>query len=316
MRKYIVKRLISMIPAIFVVSVVIFMIIHLTPGDPAAVMLGDQADPEAIEALRESLGLNDPLPLQYLRWVSDVLHGDLGQSLYSDQTMIQMLVGHMGPTFSLTLYALAISLTVAVPLGVIAARRRGSLADNAISVFSMIGISLPSFLLGLLLMLVLAVTLKWLPVAGYKTVSDAGIATHLKYLTMPAIALGFMEAGLILRMTRSSMLEVLGSDYIRMAKAKGERNGAIVMKHAFKNALIPIVTSVGQTFMGLLSGATVVESIFNIPGMGKMILTAVQQRDYEVVQAVVLFVSMINIVICLAVDLVYAAIDPRVRLGE
>ena len=316
MRKYIVKRLISMIPAIFVVSVVIFMIIHLTPGDPAAVMLGDQADPEAIEALRESLGLNDPLPLQYLRWVSDVLHGDLGQSLYSDQTMIQMLVCHMGPTFSLTLYALAISLTVAVPLGVIAARRRGSLADNAISVFSMIGISLPSFLLGLLLMLVLAVTLKWLPVAGYKTVSDAGIATHLKYLTMPAIALGFMEAGLILRMTRSSMLEVLGSDYIRMAKAKGERNGAIVMKHAFKNALIPIVTSVGQTFMGLLSGATVVESIFHIPGMGKMILTAVQQRDYEGVQAVVLFVSMINIVICLAVDLVYAAIDPRVRLGE
>ena len=316
MRKYIVKRLISMIPAIFVVSVVIFMIIHLTPGDPAAVMLGDQADPEAIEALRQSLGLNDPLPVQYLRWVGDVLHGDLGQSLYSDQTMIQMLVGHMGPTFSLTLYALVIALTVAVPLGVIAARRRGSLADNAISVFSMIGISLPSFLLGLLLMLVLAVTLKWLPVAGYKTVSDAGIATHLKYLTMPAIALGFMEAGLILRMTRSSMLEVLGSDYIRMAKAKGERNGAIVMKHAFKNALIPIVTSVGQTFMGLLSGATVVESIFNIPGMGKMILTAVQQRDYEVVQAVVLFVSMINIVICLAVDLVYAAIDPRVRLGE
>lgn len=316
MRKYIVKRLISMIPAIFVVSVVIFMIIHLTPGDPAAVMLGDQADPEAIEALRQSLGLNDPLPVQYLRWVGDVLHGDLGQSLYSDQTMIQMLVGHMGPTFSLTLYALVISLTVAVPLGVIAARRRGSLADNAISVFSMIGISLPSFLLGLLLMLVLAVTLKWLPVAGYKTVSEAGIATHLKYLTMPAIALGFMEAGLILRMTRSSMLEVLGSDYIRMAKAKGERNGAIVMKHAFKNALIPIVTSVGQTFMGLLSGATVVESIFNIPGMGKMILTAVQQRDYEVVQAVVLFVSMINIVICLAVDLVYAAIDPRVRLGE
>lgn len=316
MRKYIVKRLISMIPAIFVVSVVIFMIIHLTPGDPAAVMLGDQADPEAIEALRQSLGLNDPLPVQYLRWVGDVLHGDLGQSLYSDQTMIQLLMGHMGPTFSLTLYALVISLTVAVQLGVIAARRRGSLADNAISVFSMIGISLPSFLLGLLLMLVLAVTLKWLPVAGYKTVADAGVATHLKYLTMPAIALGFMEAGLILRMTRSSMLEVLGSDYIRMAKAKGGRNGAIVMKHAFKNALIPIVTSVGQTFMGLLSGATVVESIFNIPGMGKMILTAVQQRDYEVVQAVVLFVSMINIVICLAVDLVYAAIDPRVRLGE
>ena len=179
----------------------------------------------------------------------------------------------------------------------------------------MIGISMPSFLLGLLLMLVFAVTLRWLPAAGYKTLAEDGMAEHLRYLVMPAIALGFMEAGLILRMTRSSMLEVLGSDYIRMAKAKGEKSLAITCKHAFKNALIPIVTTVGQTFMGLLSGATVVESIFNIPGIGKMTITAVQQRDYEVVQAVVLFLSMINIVVCLVIDLIYAAIDPRVRLS-
>ena len=315
MRKYILKRLLSMIPAVFVVSVVIFLIIHLTPGDPAAVMLGDQADPEAIAALREALGLNDPLPGQYLRWLGGVLQGDLGQSLYSDESMISMLLSHLGPTLSLTVFALAISLIVAVPLGILAARKRGALADNAISVFSMIGISMPSFLLGLLLMLVFAVTLRWLPAAGYKTLAEDGMAEHLRYLVMPAIALGFMEAGLILRMTRSSMLEVLGSDYIRMAKAKGEKSLAITCKHAFKNALIPIVTTVGQTFMGLLSGATVVESIFNIPGIGKMTITAVQQRDYEVVQAVVLFVSMINIVVCLVIDLIYAAIDPRVRLS-
>ncbi len=315
MRKYILKRLLSMIPAVFVVSVVIFLIIHLTPGDPAAVMLGDQADPEAIAALREALGLNDPLPVQYLRWLGGVLQGDLGQSLYSDESMISMLLSHLGPTLSLTVLALAISLIVAVPLGILAARKRGALADNAISVFSMIGISMPSFLLGLLLMLVFAVTLRWLPAAGYKTLAEDGMAEHLRYLVMPAIALGFMEAGLILRMTRSSMLEVLGSDYIRMAKAKGEKSLAITCKHAFKNALIPIVTTVGQTFMGLLSGATVVESIFNIPGIGKMTITAVQQRDYEVVQAVVLFVSMINIVVCLVIDLIYAAIDPRVRLS-
>ena len=315
MRKYILKRLLSMIPAVFVVSVVIFLIIHLTPGDPAAVMLGDQADPEAIAALREALGLNDPLPVQYLRWLGGVLQGDLGQSLYSDESMVSMLLSHLGPTLSLTVFALAISLIVAVPLGILAARKRGALADNAISVFSMIGISMPSFLLGLLLMLVFAVTLRWLPAAGYKTLAEDGMAEHLRYLVMPAIALGFMEAGLILRMTRSSMLEVLGSDYIRMAKAKGEKSLAITCKHALKNALIPIVTTVGQTFMGLLSGATVVESIFNIPGIGKMTITAVQQRDYEVVQAVVLFISMINIVVCLVIDLIYAAIDPRVRLS-
>ena len=315
MRKYILKRLLSMIPAVFVVSVVIFLIIHLTPGDPAAVMLGDQADPEAIAALREALGLNAPLPVQYLRWLGGVLQGDLGQSLYSDESMVSMLLSHLGPTLSLTVFALAISLIVAVPLGILAARKRGALADNAISVFSMIGISMPSFLPGLLLMLVFAVTLRWLPAAGYKTLAEDGMAEHLRYLVMPAIALGFMEAGLILRMTRSSMLEVLGSDYIRMAKAKGEKSLAITCKHALKNALIPIVTTVGQTFMGLLSGATVVESIFNIPGIGKMTITAVQQRDYEVVQAVVLFLSMINIVVCLVIDLIYAAIDPRVRLS-
>ena len=315
MKKYILKRLIAIIPSMLVVSVVIFMIIHLTPGDPASVMLGDQADIAAVEALRESLGLNDPLPVQYINWLGGVLHGDLGQSLYSNDDMVTLIKNHLGPTFSLTIYALLIAVLVAVPLGIIAAKKRGTIVDQSISVFSMIGISLPSFLLGLLLMMFLAVKMKWLRVAGYKSL-DQGLGIHLKYLTMPAIALGFMEAGLILRMTRSSMLEVLSSDYIRMAKAKGEKNWSITLKHALKNALIPIVTSIGQTFMGLMSGATVVESIFNIPGIGKLIITAVQQRDYEVVQAIVLFISVVNILICLGIDLIYCLIDPRVRLED
>lgn len=316
MRKYIVKRLLALIPSVLVVSIIIFMIIHLTPGDPAAVMLGDQADPEAIEALRESLGLNLPLPFQYVSWLNKVLHGNLGNSLFNDDSMLNILKSHLAPTFALTVYALLIAVLIAVPFGIVAAEKRGTWADNIISALSMIGISLPSFLLGLLLMLFLAVKLRMFPVAGYKTIAEAGLMKHLRYLTMPAIALGLMEAGLILRMTRSSMLEVLNSDYIRMAKAKGEKNWAITMKHALKNALIPIVTAIGQTFMGLISGATVVESIFNIPGIGKLTITAVQQRDYEVVQAVVLFISVINILICLVIDLIYAAIDPRVRLEK
>lgn len=310
------KRLFALIPSMIVVSIVIFMIIHLTPGDPAAVMLGDQADAAALEALRESLGLNLPLPVQYFRWLGNILQGDLGNSLYSSESMISIIGSHLASTFSLTVYALLIAVFVAVPLGIAAAKKRGTPVDHTISVFSMIGISLPSFLLGLLLMLVLAVRLKWLPAAGYKSMEEAGFLTHIRYLTMPAIALGFMEAGLILRMTRSSMLEVLNSDYIRMARAKGQKNLVITMKDALKNAMIPIATTIGQTFMGLLSGATVVESIFNIPGIGKLIITAVLQRDYEVVQAIVLFISVVNILICLAIDLIYAAIDPRIRLDR
>ena len=315
MKKYLIRRLLTLIPVLFIVSIVIFTLIHLTPGDPAAMMLGDQAEDAAIAELRESMGLNDPLPIQYFRWISDVFHGDLGESIFIKGSMTEILKSHLGPTLALTTYALILAAIFAIPMGIFAAKHRGNLGDHAVSVVSMCGISMPSFLLGLLLILLFAVILGWLPAAGYKSVAEAGLWEHLRYLTLPAIALGFIEAGLMIRMTRSSMLEVLGSDYIRMAKAKGEKSLAITCKHAFKNALIPIVTTGGQTFMGLLSGATVVESIFNIPGIGKMTITAVQQRDYEVVQAVVLFLSMINIVVCLVIDLIYAAIDPRVRLS-
>lgn len=316
MKKYIAKRLLAVIPTLFVVSIVIFSIIHMTPGDPAAMILGDKASAEDIAALREAMGLNDPIPVQYINWVKDVLHGDLGQSVFIDKPMTQILKEYMGPTFSLTVYAMILATVIAIPLGVLAAKKRGTLADQGISLISMIGISMPSFLLGLILILLFAVKLRLFPVAGYKSIEDVGLLKHIRYLTLPALALGFMEAALIIRLTRSSVLEVLASDYVKMAKSKGVSEFSLVMKHAFKNALIPILTILGQTFMALLAGAAVVESVFNIPGIGRLTVNSVAKRDYEVIQAVVLMVSLINVVMCLAVDLLYGLVDPRVRLEE
>lgn len=316
MKKYIVKRLLALIPTLFVVSIAIFSIIHMTPGDPAAMILGDKADAADVAALRESMGLNDPIPVQYLNWVGRVLHGNLGKSVFIDKPMTEILKEYMGPTISLTIYAMILSTLIAIPLGVLAAKKRGTLADQGISFLSMVGISMPSFLLGLLLMLGFAVKLRWFPVAGYKTVAQAGFLKHIEYLTLPALALGFMEAALIIRLTRSSVLEVLASDYVKMAKAKGVSEFSLIMKHAFKNALIPILTVLGQTFMGLLAGAAVVETVFNIPGIGRLTINSVARRDYEVIQAVVLLISLINVVLCLAVDLLYGLVDPRVRLED
>lgn len=316
MKKYIVKRLLALIPTLFVVSVVIFSIIHMTPGDPAAMILGDKADAAAVAALRESMGLNDPISVQYLNWVGRVLHGNLGKSVFIDKPMTEILKEYMGPTIALTVYAMILSTLIAIPLGVLAAKKRGTLADQGISFLSMVGISMPSFLLGLLLILGFAVKLRWFPVAGYKSIAQAGFLKHMEYLTLPALALGFMEAALIIRLTRSSVLEVLASDYVKMAKAKGVSEFSLVMKHAFKNALIPILTVLGQTFMGLLAGAAVVETVFNIPGIGRLTINSVARRDYEVIQAVVLLISLINVVMCLAVDLLYGLVDPRVRLED
>lgn len=316
MKKYIIKRFLALIPTLFVVSVVIFSIIHMTPGDPAAMILGDKADAADVAALRESMGLNDPIPVQYMNWVGRVFHGDLGKSVFIDKPMTEILKDYMGPTVSLTLYAMLLSTVIAIPLGVLAAKKRGTLADQGISFLSMVGISMPSFLLGLLLILLFAVRLRWFPVAGYKSVAQAGFLKHIEYLTLPALALGFMEAALIIRLTRSSVLEVLASDYVKMAKAKGVSEFSLIMKHAFKNALIPILTVLGQTFMGLLAGAAVVETVFNIPGIGRLTINSVARRDYEVIQAVVLLISLINVVMCLAVDLLYGLVDPRVRLED
>lgn len=315
MQKYIFKRLLTLIPVLFIVSVVIFMLIHLVPGDPAAMMLGDKATPEQIENLRHTLGLDQPLLLQYFNWIADIFHGDLGTSFFMKGTMWEIISSHMVPTVQQTLVAVAFAALVGVPLGMIAAVRRGRAADQIISTFSIIGVSLPSFLMGLGLILLFSVKLGWLPSSGYKAISGFGWATHIRYMLLPGIALGFIEMGLIIRMTRSSMLEIMGSDYVRMAKAKGVSRFKIFAKHALKNALVGIVTVVGLSFISCLGGAAVTETIFNIPGIGKLTLNAVMRRDYEVVQAVVLVVSLLNVLCTLVLDLLYGLIDPRVRLS-
>ena len=316
MKKYVIKRILTLIPVLLVVSVVIFLLVHLAPGDPAARLLGDQATDAEIAAMRERLGLNDPLPVQYFRWLGGVLRGDLGESVFIHDSMGHILLEHLRPTLALTTYALFLAALFAVPLGMAAARSRGRLPDHLVSVTSMFGISMPSFLLGLLLILFFAVKLKWFPSSGYVTVAEGGLWEHLRFLTMPAIALGFIESGLMIRMTRSAMLEVLDSDYIRMARAKGVSLRSIFYKHALRNALISIVTVVGQSFMVLLGGATVVESVFNIPGIGQLTINSVMRRDYPVIQAVVLLISVTNVLVSLVIDLLYGVIDPRARLDN
>ncbi len=315
MHKYLLKRLLSLIPVLFVVSLAIFLLIHLVPGDPAAAILGDEASPEQIAALREALGFNDPLPLQYLRWVGGLFRGDWGTSFFMEGTMLEIIGSHVIPTLQQTLVAVGFATLVGVPLGMIAAIRHGSPTDRIISAFSSVGISLPSFLMGLCLVLLISVKLRWLPSSGYKSIADFGWPTHSRYMLLPGIALGFIEMGLIIRLTRSSMLEILSADYIRMAKAKGVSRRTMFFRHALMNALIGILTVVGLSFISCLGGATVTETIFNIPGLGKLTLNAVMRRDYEVVQAVVLLVSLMNVLCTLILDLLYALIDPRVRLN-
>lgn len=315
MHKYVIKRLLSLIPVLFIVSIVIFMLIHLVPGDPAAMMLGEQATPAQIEALRETLGLNEPLVLQYIHWVRDIFRGDLGTSLFMDGTMLEIIHTHMIPTLQQTVIAILFATLVGVPLGMLAAIKRGRAADQLISTFSIIGVSMPSFLMGLGLVLLFAVKLGWLPSSGYKEIATYGWLTHIRYMILPGIALGFIELGLIIRMTRSSMLEIMGSDYMRMAKAKGVSRFRLFTKHAMKNALVGIVTVVGLAFISCLGGAAVTETIFNIPGIGKLTLNSVMRRDYEVVQAVVLVVSLLNVLCTLVLDLIYGLIDPRVRIS-
>ena len=311
--KYIGKRFLSLIPVLFIVSIVIFITIHLTPGDPARAILGDQATEQEIENLRESMGLNDSLPVQYISWVKKAIRGNLGTSAFSDETVVDMIKDHLGPTLSITVFALLIAIGVGVPCGVLAAKKHGQVADNFIMVISLAGISIPNFLIGLLLILFFGVKLNVLPVAGYKIMAD-GLGQHIKYLILPSVSLGLMEAALITRMTRASMLEILNSDYIKMAKAKGVKTFSIIFKHAFRNVLVTLSTVIGQTIIALISGAAVVETIFNIPGIGSLIVTAVERRDYAVIQGITLVIAVFNVLVNLIVDLLYGIIDPRVRL--
>lgn len=315
MKGYILKRLLSLIPVLLVVAVVVFLLMHITPGDPAAVILGPEASPAEVAELREELGLNKPPIEQFVSWFGNVLQGDFGTSIFMKQPVSQAFFEHLGPTLSLAIMAQVLAIVVAIPLGVLAAKFRGSILDQTFMGISLLGISVPSFLLGLFLILLVGVELKWLPVAGYKPI-DAGILNHIKYLILPAIALGSMQAALIARMTRSSMLDVLNANYIKTARSKGVKETIIVIKHTLRNAFIPILTIIGQTFGTLVAGAAVVETVFNIPGIGQLIINSVERRDFAVIQGSVLLIAVSYVLINLVIDLLYGVIDPRVRLGR
>ncbi|MGG1679601.1 ABC transporter permease [Neobacillus sp. NRS-1170] len=315
MKGYILKRLFSLIPVLSVVAVVVFLIIHITPGDPAAVMLGPDASPDQVAELREELGLNLPLYQQFTSWIAGILKGDFGWSFFMEEPVLQAFFSHLGPTISLAILAQLLAILFAIPLGVIAAKKRGSAVDQSFMGIALLGISVPSFLLGLFLILLFAVQLKWLPVAGYKPFSE-GLFLHLRYLILPAIALGAMQAALIARMTRSSMLDILSANYIKTARSKGVKEKMIVFKHALRNAFLPILTVIGQTFGTLIAGAAVVETVFNIPGIGQLIVNSVERRDFAVIQGTIMLVAISYVLINLVIDLLYGVVDPRVRLNR
>ena len=314
MKRFIAKRIISVIPVLIIVSIVIFSLIHLVPGDPATAMLGDLATEEDIAALRIRMGLDKPLIEQYFIWIGNIFHGDFGMSVVNNETVGSLIISHIRPTISLAIYALVIAAVIAIPLGMIASRKKGSAVDHVVSVISLAGISLPSFLLGLFLMLLFSVKFRIFPVSGYKEISE-GFLEHIRSLTLPAIALGFMNAALMMRMTRASMLEVLGSDYIKMAKAKGVKEFSLLAKHAFKNTLVTLITIFGQSIVQALSGAAVVESLFAVPGLGQLMVNSIGRRDYYVIQAIVLLIAVINVVITMIIDILYGCVDQRVRVS-
>lgn len=313
MAGYLIKRLVGLVPVLFVVSVVVFALIHLTSGDPARVILGNDANPSEVAALKERLGLNEPLVTQYLQWVRDVGTGNLGNSIFLNEPVTETLLARSQPTVALAVLAQLIALLIALPAGIAAARRPGSVVDRTVMGFTHVGMAVPSFLLGLLLVIFVGVKLRWLPTSGYTPLAS-GVAPFLKHLVLPAIALGMIQAALIARMTRAALLDVLDLDYIAFARAKGVSEGNLVYHHALRNASLTILTVVGVTFGSLVTGAVVTETIFNVPGIGSILISSINRRDYPVIQGTILVAALLYVLINLLVDIIYCAIDPRIRL--
>ena len=309
---YIIRRVLGLIPVLILVAVVSFLLIHIIPGDPAAVMLGTDATPHEVEKLREDLGLNEPLHVQFYRWISRVLRGDLGDSFFMGRPVTVALLERLPATILLAVAALFFAVLIGVPAGIIAAIKQNSIIDQLVMIIALIGVSLPSFWIGLNLILIFSVNLRWLPSGGYVPLTENFI-DGLRCLLMPAFALGFMQAALIARMTRSSMLEVLRQDYIRTARSKGLAEQVVVGLHALKNAMIPILTVIGTAFGVLLGGAVIVETVFAYPGIGRLVVAAVQRRDYPVIQGALLLISSIYVLVNLLVDILYTLIDPRIK---
>jgi peptide/nickel transport system permease protein len=312
MGRYVLGRLAAMLPVLLLVSVVIFSLIHLTPGDPATVMLGAEASLEDIQRVRQELGLDQPLYLQYLHWLGRVLRGDLGHSIRTHQPVAEAILQRLPVTIEVALAALTVSLAIALPTGMVSALRRDSAVDASSRALALLGVSVPSFFLAILLIYVFSLKLRWLPPIGFVPLTADPVG-NVKSVLMPALTLGAALAAVVARLTRSSLLEVLDEGYVRTARAKGLREGVMVRRHALKNALIPVVTVVGLQSGTLLGGAIITETVFALPGVGRLIVDSVFQRDFPLVQGVVLFLALIFLGVNLLVDLLYAWLDPRIH---
>ena len=312
MLTYILKRILSVIPVLFLVSVFVFLMLRLTPGDPAAILAGDNATPETLQRIRDAMGLNEPLLTQYVTWIGGILRGDFGTSLISSVPVLGLVSQRVGPSMSLAVLTIIIAICVAIPMGVIAAWKHRTWVDYLVMSFSVLGFSVPVFLVGYVLLLIFSDKLGWLPPQGFKPLS-AGIAPFMERAILPALTLASIYIALIARMTRAAMLDVLNEDYIRTARAKGVGDRRLLFVHALKNAAVPIATIVGAGFALLISGVVVTETIFNIPGIGRLTVDAVLARDYPVIQALILLTATLYVAVNLLIDLSYSLFDPRIR---
>ena len=310
MLNYIIKRLILLIPILFLVTLISFSLLFIIPGDPAETILtgpGGGADPKAVEEFRIKMGLDKPIYIQYFTWLESILHGNLGYSYLSKRPVIETILSRFHATLKLAIVSLIISLMISIPLGIISAIKQYSAIDNVSMAGALLGVSMPNFWQGLLLILLFAVTLGWLPVAGYGDHGD------LEHMILPAITLGTSSAAITTRLMRSTMLETINQDYIQAARAKGLSERVVIGKHALKNALIPVVTMIGLNFAYLLDGSVVVETIFAWPGIGLLMVESIYLRDYPMIQGCILFVAIIFIFVNLMVDILYTYLDPRIR---
>nr|WP_252199480.1 ABC transporter permease [Brevibacterium sp. RIT 803] len=311
---FIVRRIVATIPVLLVVSIVVFMLVHLTPGDPARVILGAEAPMDQVAGLREEMGLNQPIFVQYWQWLTHAVQGDLGASVFMQQPVTQVLAERIGPTAALAIAAELIIVLVAVPLGIAAARRPGGAMDRSVMVVALIGMGIPSFVLAIFLVLIFGVVLQVLPTAGWAELSD-GLGTYLSYLVLPAVSLAVVLSALVARMTRGSMMDVLAENFVQLARSIGMGETRIVYREVLRNASLPIITVLGTTFGSLITGAVVTETVFNIPGIGQLVVDSIGRRDYPVIQAVVLLGALLYVGLNFVIDLLYGFLDPRVRLN-
>ncbi|MFC4713686.1 ABC transporter permease [Planococcus dechangensis] len=312
MLQYTIRRLLSVIPVMLVVSVIVFMIVHLTPGNPAFLILGEDSSPEAIADLERQLGLDQALYIQFFNWISQVATGDLGTSVYSSQTVTSLIFENFGPTFSLMALSTFMLLVIAIPVALMIVALRKTVLDPIFTSVSLFGVSIPEFWLATLLVLGFGVTLPIFPVAGYMPLTE-GVDAWIHHILLPSFVLAIVEVGIIARMLRDSMLDSINQDYIKTARAKGVRERDVLRNHVFTNALIPTTTVLGATIAGLLGGTVIIETLFTIPGIGQLLVDSIHRRDYPVVQGIVLFIAGIYVFVNLLVDLLYTFMDPRIR---